>query len=69
MAKLALEHQLVSKDSQEDGQLSGLHRQLSEALSLQQIKQNELSQLRQQQTHVHEESDNLILKKNNNGQR
>ena len=63
LAKLALEHQLVAQDNQEDGQLSVLHHHLSQALAMQQIKQNELSHLRQQQNYVHEESDNVGLKK------
>ncbi|WP_065187287.1 chromosome segregation protein SMC [Shewanella woodyi] len=63
LAKLALEHQLVEQDSQGDGQLSALTKQLNEALAQQQVKQDELAQLRQQQAQVQEASDSAGLKK------
>jgi chromosome segregation protein len=63
LAKMALRHQLVEQDRQGDGQLSALTEQLSHALAQQQVKQDELSDVRLQQAQLEEASDTAGLKK------
>ena len=64
LAQSALEHQLVEQNvASEDGRLSTLKEQLSQALAEQQIKQTELASLRGQQTQLQESSDSAGIKK------
>ncbi|AQS38645.1 condensin subunit Smc [Shewanella psychrophila] len=64
LAQSALEHQLVERNiTSEDGRLSSLKEQLSQALAEQQIKQTELASLRGQQTQLQESSDSAGITK------
>ncbi|WP_394147767.1 chromosome segregation protein SMC [Shewanella atlantica] len=63
-AKLALEQQSALQDADnEEGKLSALNEQLTDALNLQELKQNELSALRQKQARLQEASDSAGLTK------